>query len=77
MWGDVDVLDYAGLCAQCQFLRIVESSRGSRFVLCENPNLPKYPRLPVLRCSHFILTATFSSPSSGEPPPNLTDTSAS
>jgi hypothetical protein len=44
-----------GLCADCRFARVVESSRGSRFYLClraeTDPLFRKYPRLPVLQCS--------------------------
>jgi glycosyltransferase involved in cell wall biosynthesis len=44
----------AGLCADCEFARRVESARGSAFCLCErsasDPAFPKYPRLPVLHC---------------------------
>jgi hypothetical protein len=47
----------AGLCADCQHSRRIESSRGSRFYLCElsatDPAFPKYPPLPVLRCSGY------------------------
>jgi hypothetical protein len=44
-----------GLCANCMHARLIESSRGSQFLLCQlsqsHPQFPKYPRLPVLRCS--------------------------
>jgi len=47
----------AGLCERCVNVKIVESARGSRFYLCQlsatDPRFPKYPRLPVLRCSGF------------------------
>ena len=47
----------AGLCADCQHAQKIESARGSKFVLCElsatNPAFPKYPRLPVLKCSGY------------------------
>jgi hypothetical protein len=43
-----------GLCASCVHTRIIESAKGSRFVLCNlsatDARFPKYPRLPVLRC---------------------------
>jgi hypothetical protein len=43
-----------GLCASCIHTRIIESAKGSRFVLCNlsatDARFPKYPRLPVLRC---------------------------
>ena len=43
-----------GLCANCRFMRRIESDRGSIFYLCErsatDARFPKYPRLPVLQC---------------------------
>jgi hypothetical protein len=43
-----------GLCARCHHARRVVSGKGSEFWLCElagqDARLPKYPRLPVLRC---------------------------
>jgi hypothetical protein len=46
-----------GLCADCRFMRVVESARGSKFYLCErsttDPTFPKYPRLPVLQCRGY------------------------
>jgi len=46
-----------GLCADCQHARPIESAKGSRFLLCQlsgsDPRFPKYPRLPVLRCSGY------------------------
>jgi hypothetical protein len=46
-----------GLCADCKFMRIVESDRGSKFVFCErstsDKTFPKYPRLPVLQCEGY------------------------
>ena len=43
-----------GLCAACVNVRVVESAKGSVFVLCElsktDARFSKYPRLPVLRC---------------------------
>ena len=45
----------AGLCDSCAHQRVVKNTRGSTFSLCERsktePEYPKYPRLPVLRCS--------------------------
>ncbi len=44
----------AGLCDLCVHQRLVHTTRGSTFSLCERsktePEYPKYPRLPVLRC---------------------------
>ncbi len=46
-----------GLCANCEFMRRIESDRGSVFYQCQlsatNPKFPKYPRLPVLQCTGF------------------------
>jgi hypothetical protein len=46
-----------GRCADCKFMRLVESERGSRFYLCrrsaEDASFPKYPRLPVLECRGY------------------------
>jgi len=43
-----------GRCADCRFMRKMISDRGSTFHLCQrsatDPNFPKYPRLPVLKC---------------------------
>ena len=48
---------YPGLCARCTRARLIRNERGSRFWLCEahktNPDLPKYPPLPVLHCPEF------------------------
>jgi len=44
----------AGLCETCVHQRLVRTTRGSEFSLCERsrtqPEYPRYPRLPVLRC---------------------------
>jgi hypothetical protein len=49
--------DRAGLCADCQHMRRIQSSRGSTFYLCQlstrNPDFHKYPRLPVLFCPGY------------------------
>lgn len=46
-----------GLCATCLHRREIRSDRGSLFLQClrsfKEPQFPKYPRLPVLRCSGF------------------------
>ena len=46
-----------GLCADCRFMRVIESARASKFYLCErsatDPTFPKYPRLPVLQCRGY------------------------
>jgi len=47
----------AGLCAECHFMRLIESDRGSIFFFCSrsanDPAFPKYPRLPVLQCQGY------------------------
>jgi len=48
----------AGLCDRCAFQRIVRTTRGSRFSLCERSRseperFVRYPPLPVLRCAGF------------------------
>jgi hypothetical protein len=49
--------EMAGLCSQCQHARLIESSKGSIFLLCElsktDPQFSKYPRLPVLACDGY------------------------
>jgi len=46
-----------GLCADCQFMRKIVTDRGSTFYQCQlsatNPDFPKYPRLPVVRCTGY------------------------
>ncbi len=48
-----------GLCSLCEHGRIVESSRGATFWLCEQsshvPALQKYPALPRMKCESFDL----------------------
>jgi hypothetical protein len=47
----------SGLCDACRHQRLVPNTRGSVFSLCERsrtePEFPRYPRLPVLRCPGF------------------------
>jgi hypothetical protein len=48
----------AGLCERCAHQRLVRTTRGSVFSLCERSrtdpdHYPRYPRLPVLRCAGF------------------------
>jgi hypothetical protein len=55
----------AGLCANCQHARRIESARGSVFVLCQlsatDQRFPKYPRLPVLTCQGYLAADPSSS----------------
>jgi hypothetical protein len=43
-----------GLCDSCTHQRLVSTTRGSTFSLCERSRTdaayPKYPRMPVLAC---------------------------
>ena len=42
-----------GLCATCANAKTMTNDRGSTFLRCTHPDLPKYPRLPVLKCDGF------------------------
>src|SRR5262249_19804539 len=46
-----------GLCPSFVHAQLIQSSKGSRFLLCglskTDPRFPKYPRLPVLACSGY------------------------
>jgi hypothetical protein len=46
-----------GLCAACLHARLIESAKGSQFLLCQlsqsDPAFPKYPRLPILACAGY------------------------
>jgi hypothetical protein len=48
---------HTGLCGRCVHRRLVQSRRGSTFLLCglsrTDPRYPRYPRLPVLLCDGF------------------------
>lgn len=47
----------AGLCNTCRHQRVVATTRGSRFSLCErsrsDPAYVRYPRLPVRECPGY------------------------
>ena len=47
----------AGLCETCIHCRSIRNDRGSVFSMCQRglhePEYPKYPRLPVLRCAGY------------------------
>jgi hypothetical protein len=49
-----------GLCATCQYRRIIAGAR-STFYLCErsftDPRFPRYPPLPVNRCEGYTPVA--------------------
>ncbi len=44
----------ASLCESCVHVRVIESNKGSRFLMCgrarDEPRFPKYPPQPVLNC---------------------------
>jgi hypothetical protein len=41
------------LCHRCRWLRRVESKRGSVFLACTEPSMPKYLPQPVRACPKF------------------------
>jgi hypothetical protein len=41
------------LCHRCAHLRLVHSGRGSIFLMCREPSLPKYAAQPVRACRGF------------------------
>jgi hypothetical protein len=47
----------AGLCAACRYSRVIRTTRGTVFRLCERSTTdvryPRYPALPVVRCPGF------------------------
>jgi len=54
----VSVPVHAGLCDRCAYQRLVRTTRGSVFSLCERSrtepaSFPRYPPLPVLGCAGF------------------------
>ncbi|HEY0987442.1 MAG TPA: hypothetical protein VFD36_32610 [Kofleriaceae bacterium] len=54
------------LCHRCAHLRVVHSGRGSMFLMCREPSLPKYTAQPVRACRGF----TPASPRSGRSDPD-------
>jgi hypothetical protein len=61
-----------GLCDSCAFQQIVRNTRGSVFSLCrrsrEDPEFPRYPRVPVRECrGHEPRQAADDSPGGGVP----------
>ncbi len=43
----------AGLCDRCVSQRLVPT-RNSVFTLCEDPRMPRYPAVPMVRCPAFV-----------------------
>jgi hypothetical protein len=57
----------AGLCDTCAYQRIVKTTRGSTFSLCERSKtepdrFPRYPRIPVGQCPGYTPRERASSP---------------
>ncbi len=48
-----DVPFAESLCHRCAQLRLIRSGKGSTFLMCQDPALPKYPRQPVVACARF------------------------
>jgi hypothetical protein len=45
------------LCHRCAHLRLITSGKGSTFLMCQEPSLPKYPPQPVRQCIAFCVRA--------------------
>ena len=45
------------LCHRCVYLRLVRSGKGSTFLMCQEPSLPKYTGQPVRVCRGFVAGA--------------------
>jgi hypothetical protein len=41
------------LCHRCAHLRVVRSGKGSVFLMCQHPDLPKYTSQPIRTCRGF------------------------
>jgi hypothetical protein len=53
----VSDVPFAGsLCHRCVHLRLITSGKGSTFLMCQNPALPKYGPQPVWSCPGFTPT---------------------
>lgn len=50
----MQISPHVGLCAACRHVKVIQSARGSFFIMCglakTDPRFSKYPVLPVLRC---------------------------
>ena len=59
---------FVGLYAVCRHVRVIESAKGSMFVMCDlfkkDPRFTKYPLLPVLQCAGFVPRKEMLSPQS-------------
>jgi hypothetical protein len=64
-----------GLCDTCVHQQIVRNTRGSVFSLCrrsrDQPEFPRYPRVPVLSCpGHEPRASTDDAPDPEGPEPS-------
>lgn len=42
-----------GVCGTCRHARLVSTPRGSAFLRCLHPKMPKYPPQPLWRCAYL------------------------
>ena len=42
------------LCHRCRFVRYNGNKRGSIFLACDEPSLPRYLPQPVIECRGFV-----------------------
>ena len=51
-------ISHVRLCLDCEYAKHVEAKEDTVYFLCQrfltDPMFPKYPRLPVLRCSGYV-----------------------
>lgn len=56
-WGNGRAAMRLSLCETCEWVRVVTTPRGSRFLMCRrsqsDPPFPKYPPQPVARCGGY------------------------
>jgi hypothetical protein len=43
-----------GLCDRCVHGTEIRTRKGTRYLRCRAPGLPKYPRTPVTSCVAFV-----------------------
>jgi hypothetical protein len=52
------------ICSKCKNLRVIQSGKGSLFLLCQSSAIsqgwPKYPPQPLSRCPHFNMSEASS-----------------
>ncbi len=41
------------ICLNCGNHRRIQTQRGSMFIMCTEPSLPKYGCQPISQCAHF------------------------